>query len=211
MLRIATSDAGTYVCTQNASAQIHCCEKAMLAYNHTYEQLLEVERKRLIRPRIYSCEELPTTSWTSLAIVPKDVVHDAQDQQAPQSARGPREKKKIRQKGSLTARGASERRDHDTNYLQVHQDPATSTHMKGGGVPGLPLLPPAPTDWLITPRSLPSSRIAQKMISTVQKLGGSVLEANKSPTGKKFMPRGLPSVVVDGDLIRQMHEQNLAV
>jgi hypothetical protein len=83
--------------------------------------------------------------------------------------------------------------------------------MKGGGVPGLPLLPPAPTDWLITPRSLPSSRIAQKMISTVQKLGGSVLEANKSPTGKKFMPRGLPSVVVDGDLIRQMHEQNIAV
>jgi hypothetical protein len=49
------------------------------------------------------------------------------------------------------------------------------------------------------------------MISTVQKLGGSVLEANTSPTGKKFMPRGLPSVVVDGDLIRQMHEQNLAV
>ena len=203
------------------SAQIHCCEKAMLAYNNTYEQLLEVERKRLIKP-------IAKDALEPLAIVPKDRVRDAQDRdhEAPQSARGAREKKKIRQRGSLTARGALERRDHETNYLQVHHDPATSTGARadlesrkasevagggGFGVPGLPLLPPAPTDWLITPRSLPSSRIAQKMISTVQKLGGSVLEADKSPNGKKFVPRGLPTVIVDGDLIRQMHEQNLTV
>ena len=195
----------------------------MLAYNNTYEQLLEVERKRLIKP---IAQDLPPTpSLRSFAIIPKDMVRDGQDYQAPQSARGAREKKKIRQLGSLTARGALERRDHETNYLQVHHDPATSgAHADvdsrkasegaggaGGGVPGLPLLPPAPTDWLITPRALPSSRIAQKMISTVQKLGGSVLEGDKSPNGKKFVPRGLPTVIVDGDLIRQMHEQNLTV
>ena len=117
--------------------------------------------------------------------------------QGPQSARGPRDKKKIRYQGSLTARGAAGKHDQHTNYLEVHHDDNApvaggSEHVAAGAERGRnmsdasgALLPPAPTDWLFTPRTLPSSRVAAKMISTMEKLGGPVLETKKSPSGKK--------------------------
>jgi hypothetical protein len=177
------------------TAEINCCEKAMLAYNRTYEEMLEVERQGLIKPTPF-VGELPT-SLGRLGSLPKDLIHEFL---GPQSAGGiGGKKKRLRQHGSQTARGALENAGQD--HSKRHPG------LGSGLVPGLPLLPPAPLDWLLTPRALPSSRVAHKMMANVQKLGGPVLDAEGS--SKMIIPRGLPSVVVDANLIRQMNDHSL--
>jgi hypothetical protein len=279
-------------------AEINCCEKAMLAYNDTYEEILDLERKRLIIPAPFSNN--PHTPWGRLGIPPKDLVLESQVILQPQSARGFQERKKFRHKGSLTARSgpAAHQREHEAKYEELQHDHQTGegasvqrrrpridgagAESSSGLLPCVPLLPPAPMDWMLTPRSLPSSRIALKviqaitacpvvkfvaslnclpklsvsiylsvpvvpvcgapsicsascftishqhrvrskctclshcllvspytcapqMMSSVEKPGGPMLDTKDKD--KTIVCKGLPSVVVDGNLIRQMKEQ----
>lgn len=64
----------------------------------------------------------------------------------------------------------------------------------------------SPTEYLHSPPRQPHP-FPNQMMATVKKLGGPILET-KGPN-KKIVPRGLPSVVVDADLIRQMKDQSL--
>ena len=194
------------------TAEINCCEKAMLAYNRTYEEMLEVERKGLIKPAPFSGDS--HAPWGRLGVLPKDLVFEFQ---GPLSARAPQgTKKRLHQIGSQTARGVLQNVQQDGDHQKRNPDEALQSYAartpRTGGlgigvVPGLPLLPPAPSDWLLTPRALPSSRVAHRMMANVQKLGAPVLDTKGA--NKKIIPRGLPSVVVDANLVRQMHQQSL--
>jgi hypothetical protein len=73
------------------NAEINCCEKAMLAYNSTYEDMLELERKRLIKAPF---SDNPKAPWGRLGVLPQDLVREFQ---GPLSTRGPpRDKKKVK-------------------------------------------------------------------------------------------------------------------
>ena len=135
------------------------------------------------------------------------------------SARSPRQRPDVMQ----LPEPEEERREQAQaqNAVPPKTEASTKTAASNGDrgtiIPGLSLLPPAPTDWLQpAARSLPSSRIAQKMLSTVQGLGGPLLDPTQTYKHRSG-PRGLvtkggtvlPSVVVDGNLFRQMKEQSL--
>ena len=218
------------------TAEINCCERAMLAYEQTYEDMLEIERAKLILAKPFSNN--PKVPWARLGLQPKVLVHEYGGTPPPAqllSAREPR-RRKMEHSGSLSARSPRQRPDvmqlpepeeerreqaQAQNAVPPKTEASTKTAASNGDrgtmIPGLSLLPPAPTDWLQpAARSLPSSRIAQKMLSTVQGLGGPLLDPTQTDKHRSG-PRGLkakggtvlPSVVVDGNLFRQMKEQSL--
>ena len=135
------------------------------------------------------------------------------------SARSPRQRPGLMQlpEPEEERREQAQAQNAELPRTEAATKTAASNGDRGTVIPGLSLLPPAPTDWLQpTARSLPSSRIAQKMLSTVKGLGGPLLDATKTDKHGS-LPRGLrakggtvlPSVVVDGNLFRQMKEQSL--
>jgi len=164
------------------SAEINCCERAMLAYNSTYEEILQIERVKLFKAAPFQSADEPKVPWGRLGVLPQDLVREFQ---GPQSARGASEMKKLKKlhlKGSQTARGEI------SGVAQVDSaqvDSAASALSPIDG--GLPLLPPAPTDWLLTPRVdvKGSSRVAQKMMASVKKCGVPVLENREMGPNKK--------------------------
>jgi hypothetical protein len=90
--------------------------------------------------------------------------------------------KKLHLKGSQTARGEIGG-VAQVDSAQVDSAASASSPIDGG----LPLLPPAPTDWLLTPRVdvKGSSRVAQKMMASVKKCGVPVLENREMGPNKK--------------------------